>query len=79
MIRRFSVPLPLFFALFADAAAAPVPAEFVHDQAWLTPKVDGQELRFFTDTGGSGLKYFRMVIDYPAAQARFAPVAAAER
>lgn len=45
-------PLLLSLAFAGGAAAAPVPAEFVHDQVWLTPKVDGQELRFFTDTGG---------------------------
>ena len=45
-------PLLLSLAFAAGAAAAPVPAEFVHGQVWLTPKVDGQELRFFTDTGG---------------------------
>lgn len=33
-------------------AAERLPADFVHDQIWLTPKVDGRELRFFTDTGG---------------------------
>lgn len=36
----------------APIAAQPVPAQFVHDQVWLTPRVDGRELRLFTDTGG---------------------------
>ena len=42
-------------ALPAFAAGPEVerlPAEFVHDQIWLVPKVQGRELRFFTDTGG---------------------------
>lgn len=30
----------------------PVPAEFLHDQVWVTPSVKGERLRFFTDTGG---------------------------
>lgn len=38
--------------LAAPAGAQPVPAQFVHDQVWLVPKVEGRELRFFTDTGG---------------------------
>lgn len=29
-----------------------LPADFVHDQIWLTPKTGGRELRLFTDTGG---------------------------
>lgn len=33
-------------------AAEDLPADFVHDQIWLTPRVEGRELRFFTDTGG---------------------------
>jgi hypothetical protein len=47
-------PLALLLspALATGAAAEPVPAEFVLDQVWLTPKVQGQTLRFFTDTGG---------------------------
>lgn len=36
----------------ATAAAQPLPAEFLHDQVWLLPRVDGRELRLFTDTGG---------------------------
>jgi hypothetical protein len=56
MKRPIFAPLCLCFALATGAAAAPapmpVPAEFVHDQVWLVPKVDGKELRFFTDTGG---------------------------
>lgn len=47
--------LGLLFALplaAAAAAAQPLPAEFVHGQVWLTPRVDGHALRLFTDTGG---------------------------
>ena len=29
-----------------------VPAEFLHDQVWVTPTHRGRTLRFFTDTGG---------------------------
>jgi hypothetical protein len=29
-----------------------VPAEFVHDQVWVTPALGGERLRLFTDTGG---------------------------
>lgn len=29
-----------------------VPAEFLHDQVWVTPSIQGQRLRLFTDTGG---------------------------
>lgn len=36
----------------APADAIELPAEFVHDQVWLVPEVDGQPLRLFTDTGG---------------------------
>ncbi len=44
-----------FLALAGPVAAADrtlVPAEFVHDQVWVTPALDGERLRFFTDTGG---------------------------
>ena len=50
MLRAFT--LVLAAATNAAASAERVPAEFVHDQIWLTPKVEGRELRFFTDTGG---------------------------
>ena len=43
------------FALIEAVAAAdriPVPAEFVHDQVWVTPTLGGERLRLFTDTGG---------------------------
>lgn len=33
---------------FGDA----LPAQFLHDQVWVTPRVDGRTLRLFTDTGG---------------------------
>lgn len=29
-----------------------VPADFIHDQIWVTPSLGGEKLRFFTDTGG---------------------------
>jgi hypothetical protein len=52
-IRRLTACLALAAGLAnASAHAQPVPAQFVHDQVWLVPKVDGQEIRFFTDTGG---------------------------
>ena len=44
-----------FLALAGPVAAADrtlVPAEFDHDQVWVTPTLDGERLRFFTDTGG---------------------------
>lgn len=44
-----------FLVLAGPVAAADrtrVPAEFVHDQVWVTPTLDGERLRFFTDTGG---------------------------
>lgn len=55
-MRLILLPLMLFVAT-AAARAAPadaieLPSEFVHDQVWLVPEVDGQPLRFFTDTGG---------------------------
>lgn len=51
-MKSASLALLLSLALASGAAAEPVPAEFLHDQVWLTPKVQGQTLRFFTDTGG---------------------------
>lgn len=36
----------------AEADRVRVPAEFVHDQVWVAPTLDGERLRFFTDTGG---------------------------
>lgn len=51
-------PKPCLAALLAlalataPAAAQPVPAQFVNGHVWLTPRVDGRELRLFTDTGG---------------------------
>jgi hypothetical protein len=51
--RRLTACLAIALGLFAaQAPAQPVPALFLHDQVWLVPKVDGQEVRFFTDTGG---------------------------
>jgi len=58
--RRPCRALPMLIGLFAQAAfaaSAPetgmeVPSEFVHDQVWVTPQLGGQQLRFFTDTGG---------------------------
>ena len=44
-------------------AAENLPAEFVHDQIWLTPKVEGRELRFFTDTGGGWNAIAKGVVD----------------
>jgi hypothetical protein len=51
-MKHGPLALLLSLALATGAAAEPVPAEFLHDQVWLTPKVDGKALRFFTDTGG---------------------------
>jgi hypothetical protein len=51
-MKSTSLALLLSLALASGAAAEPVPAEFLHDQVWLMPKVEGQTLRFFTDTGG---------------------------
>ena len=41
-------------ATFPDVATLPppLPARFIHDQVWLTPRLGGRELRIFTDTGG---------------------------
>lgn len=36
----------------ADAVDTAVPAQFVHGQVWVTPRIDGRTIRFFTDTGG---------------------------
>lgn len=53
VFRRQGLGVMCVLALMASPAGAqPVPAQFVHDQIWLTPKVEGRELRFFTDTGG---------------------------
>lgn len=52
-IRRSILGSMWALALLASSAGAqPVPAQFVHDQIWLTPRAEGRELRFFTDTGG---------------------------
>lgn len=51
--RRLTACLAIALGLTASPIQAqPVPAQFLHDQVWLTPTVDGQPLRFFTDTGG---------------------------
>lgn len=47
----------LFTGLTAAVKATPtsgavLPTDFVHDRIWLIPRLHGQELRFFTDTGG---------------------------
>lgn len=36
----------------AAAAKERIPAQFVHDRVWLTPRLGGEELRFYSDTGG---------------------------
>lgn len=36
----------------ASASRERVPADFVHGRVWLTPRLAGQPLRFFTDSGG---------------------------
>ncbi|KAA2284710.1 hypothetical protein [Arenimonas fontis] len=50
---------PLMIACLALGLAAghshadvPLPARFEADQVWLVPRLDGRELRLFTDTGG---------------------------
>lgn len=60
IMRRSCHLLPMLIALSAQtslAASRPdtgtdVPSQFVHDQVWVTPRLGGNELRFFTDTGG---------------------------
>lgn len=47
-----AVPLLAAIALPATAQDVRVPAEFMHDQVWVTPRIGGETLRFFTDTGG---------------------------
>lgn len=46
----------LCLALLSSVAAASgprvVPADFVQDQVWVTPSIQGERLRLFTDTGG---------------------------
>lgn len=55
---RSSVVLGLLAVLCAVAQTSfagsreRVPAEFLHDRVWLTPRLGGEQLRFFTDTGG---------------------------
>lgn len=52
-VRRLTACLALAAGLAAASThAQPLPARFIHDQVWLVPAVDGQEIRFFTDTGG---------------------------
>ena len=61
---RIRLPLLLCLALAAvPAAATPVPAQFLHGQVWLTPRVEGRELRLFTDTGGGFNAISRPVVD----------------
>lgn len=46
---------PLLFALAlaaAQAGAQDLPARFEHDRVWLVPRLEGRELRIYTDTGG---------------------------
>ncbi|HRQ65905.1 MAG TPA: hypothetical protein PKZ76_13760 [Xanthomonadaceae bacterium] len=57
LYRRIQVLLANLLVLqvvLLDAAISRerVPAEFVHDRVWLTPRLNEQPLRFFTDTGG---------------------------
>lgn len=40
------------FAASRPDTGTDVPSQFVHDQVWVTPRLGGHELRFFTDTGG---------------------------
>lgn len=47
----------------ASASAQTVPARFVHDQVWLAPRVEGRELRLFSDTGGGFNAISREVVD----------------
>jgi hypothetical protein len=49
---RFAFFLSALALAVAPVQAQTLPTEFVHDQIWLTPRVEGHELRFFTDTGG---------------------------
>ncbi len=52
MLRCLCVSMLFSLTLFADAGAAELPAEFVHDRVWLTPTTQGRTLRLYTDTGG---------------------------
>src|SRR5688572_22122250 len=53
----------LLALLATSGAAEGLPAEFVHDQIWLAPRVEGRELRFFTDTGGGWNAIAERVVD----------------
>jgi len=56
MILFLDIALAATLVLPATQAKLPesahVPAEFIHDQVWVTPSFGGEKLRFFTDTGG---------------------------
>ncbi len=51
-IRVLASTLLALAETVAAADRIPVPAEFVHDQVWVTPTLAGERLRLFTDTGG---------------------------
>lgn len=63
-LRRIALRATTAALVFSSAAGAAeqMPAEFVHDQVWLTPRVEGRELRFFTDTGGGWNAIARHVV-----------------
>ncbi|MCB1552713.1 MAG: hypothetical protein KDJ14_02800 [Xanthomonadales bacterium] len=51
-LRGVVFTLGFLAAPLSAANRVVVPAEFVHDQVWVTPTLNGERLRFFTDTGG---------------------------
>ena len=52
LLRTFLIAASLISTPLLAVERQPVPAEFLHDQVWVTPTLKGERLRFFTDTGG---------------------------
>jgi hypothetical protein len=52
LLSRVSLAFLVAATPLCAAERHAVPAEFRHDQVWVTPRLQGERLRFFTDTGG---------------------------
>lgn len=52
LLRILACSMLALAGTVAAGDRAQVPAEFIHDQVWVTPMLGGERLRLFTDTGG---------------------------